>query len=52
MKLVNMLITRLKYPSGKGADQCVECGECEEKCPPNLKIIDGVKPAHAELYRG
>jgi predicted aldo/keto reductase-like oxidoreductase len=32
-----------------GADQCTECGECETKCPQNLKIIQGLKDAHAAL---
>ena len=34
---------------GKGADQCVECGECEEKCPQNIKIIDQLAEAHQTL---
>ena len=31
------------------ADNCVECGECEDKCPYNLPIIEKLKEAHAVL---
>ncbi len=31
------------------ADNCVECGECEEKCPYDLPIIEKLKEAHALL---
>jgi hypothetical protein len=31
------------------ADQCTECGECEEKCPQNIQIIDLLKEAHRLL---
>ena len=31
------------------ADQCTECGECEEKCPQQIEIIDWLKKAHAAL---
>jgi predicted aldo/keto reductase-like oxidoreductase len=32
-------------PEGR-ADQCTECGECEEKCPQQIEIIDWLKKAH------
>jgi len=35
--------------SGKGADQCVECGECEGKCPQKLEIINQLQEAHRTL---
>jgi predicted aldo/keto reductase-like oxidoreductase len=36
---------------GKGADKCVECHQCEEHCPQNLKIPDLLKDVHAELSK-
>jgi uncharacterized protein len=31
------------------ADRCVECGECEEACPQNIKIIEWLARAHERL---
>jgi uncharacterized protein len=31
------------------ADACVECGECEGKCPQNIKIIEQLKESHEAL---
>ena len=31
------------------ADQCTECGECEEKCPQHIPIIEALKAAHDML---
>ncbi len=31
------------------ADQCTECGECEEKCPQHIPIMETLKTAHEAL---
>lgn len=31
------------------ADQCTECGECEDKCPQHIPIADTLKEAHEML---
>ena len=41
--------TRVMHATGTGADQCIECGECEEKCPQDLPIIETLPKAHKEL---
>ena len=34
---------------GSGADLCIECGECEPKCPQHLHIREQLKESHAAL---
>jgi predicted aldo/keto reductase-like oxidoreductase len=34
---------------GKAADACVECGECEPKCPQKIQIREELKKAHEAL---
>lgn len=36
-------------PNEKRADKCVECFECEEKCPQGIHISEQLKKAHAWL---
>jgi predicted aldo/keto reductase-like oxidoreductase len=33
------------------ASACVDCGECEEKCPQHIPIREELKKVHATLYR-
>lgn len=37
------------WDKGAKADACVECGECEEKCPQNIPIRKQLKEAHEAL---
>ena len=37
---------------GMLADACIECGECEEKCPQHIPIREQLKEAHAYLLAG
>ena len=34
------------------ADQCIDCGECEEACPQKIPIAEWLKKVHAELGPG
>ena len=34
---------------GQGADACIECGECEPKCPQAIPIRDALREAHELL---
>jgi len=48
-KLYYSKIGEKDWPPGKQADACVECGECEPKCPQKIPIIEQLKKAHAIL---
>jgi predicted aldo/keto reductase-like oxidoreductase len=37
------------HPEQLPATACVECGQCEEKCPQNLSIIEQLKETHRTL---
>ena len=34
---------------GKRADECIECGDCEAKCPQGIQIREQLKAAHLAL---
>ncbi|MBN1904213.1 MAG: aldo/keto reductase [Deltaproteobacteria bacterium] len=37
-------------PPDQNATNCIECGECEDKCPQHIEIISNLKDAHRALY--
>ena len=43
------LVYREFFKPENRADQCVECGECEEACPQNIKIIEWLARSHEKL---
>lgn len=42
---------RVIIPSGFGADRCISCGICMEKCPQSLKIPELLKKVHADFLK-
>jgi predicted aldo/keto reductase-like oxidoreductase len=40
------------WVKGKRADACTECGQCEEKCPQKIPIIEQLKQSRAALEKG
>ncbi|MHA2003702.1 MAG: aldo/keto reductase [Candidatus Thorarchaeota archaeon] len=43
------LIGKTPWAPGANASACEECGECLEKCPQSIEIIDQLKRAHESL---
>ncbi|MHA1927672.1 MAG: aldo/keto reductase [Candidatus Thorarchaeota archaeon] len=43
------MIGTVRWIPGANAAACVECGECLEKCPQNIEIIEQLKKAHGLL---
>jgi predicted aldo/keto reductase-like oxidoreductase len=48
-KLYYAQIGKVRWAPGENASACIECGECLEKCPQNIPIIDQLKEAHRVL---
>ncbi len=40
---------KVPWITGKDATACIECGECLEKCPQGIEIIEQLKKAHEVL---
>ena len=51
----DMNVGKMRYASPFGikpehrADQCIECGTCEQQCPQKITIIDWLKKVHEAL---
>ena len=43
------MIGKVPWAAGKDASACEECGECLEKCPQGIEIIEQLKNAHEVL---
>jgi predicted aldo/keto reductase-like oxidoreductase len=43
------LIGKVPFAPGKNATGCIECGDCEDKCPQGIPIIEKLKEAHEIL---
>lgn len=49
--LYNRLSNAEKPERGKKAEECIECGACEPKCPQKIKIMEQLREV-AETFRG
>jgi hypothetical protein len=45
------MIGILPHLPGRNASECIECGECEEKCPQKVPIVEQLKKAHEILSK-
>ena len=46
-----VMIYNAFLPPEQRASACVECGECEEKCPQHIQIHEELKKVHTTLFR-
>lgn len=49
-KINYILYNQMTSPEQR-ASNCVECGECEERCPQHIKIAEELKKVHSALSR-
>lgn len=45
------LMYNLRMAPEQKASNCEECGECEEKCPQHIEIMEKLKGVHDQLYQ-
>ena len=48
---INFILYNQMTPPEQRASNCGECGECEERCPQHIKIIEELKKVHSTLHR-
>jgi predicted aldo/keto reductase-like oxidoreductase len=47
---MSQMMYNMMLPEGQRASSCVECGECEEKCPQQIEIMEELKNVHSVLH--
>ncbi|HXX35960.1 MAG TPA: aldo/keto reductase [Thermodesulfobacteriota bacterium] len=48
---LNVMMYNMMLSPEARASNCTECGNCEERCPQHLQIMDTLKMVHETLYR-
>jgi len=48
---INYILYNQMTAPEQRASNCAECGECEDRCPQHIKIIDELKKVHSSLVR-
>jgi predicted aldo/keto reductase-like oxidoreductase len=46
---INLMLYNHMLPPGQRANNCIECGRCEELCPQKIPIIEELKNVHKTL---
>jgi predicted aldo/keto reductase-like oxidoreductase len=47
---MSQMMYNMMLPEDQRASSCVECGECEEKCPQQIEIMEELKNVHSVLH--
>jgi predicted aldo/keto reductase-like oxidoreductase len=47
---MSKMMYNMMLPEEQRASSCVECGECEEKCPQQIEIMEELKNVHSVLH--